>query len=75
MINGETLKVTVLKIEDTVAKGEKLLYFIIPRSIAIGDGFTLEDRCLFPILGNIFDSFLLSHSSQVPWVFLIASVY
>lgn len=48
MINGETLKVTVLnKIEDTVPKGEKLLYFIIPRSVATGDRFTLEQRWLF----------------------------
>lgn len=36
MVNGETLKVTLLtKIEDTVPKGEKLLYFIIPRSVPL----------------------------------------
>lgn len=67
MVNGETLKVTLLnKIEDKIPTGEKLLYFIIPRSVAIGDGFTREDGCLFPIfllLRAIFDSFFpLSHS-------------
>lgn len=60
MVNGENLKVTVLnKIEDGPPRGKELLCFIFPETVAIGDGFALDNGCFIPYFSlsrDIFDS-------------------